>query len=271
MPTGFDPAGTWTLRFYEFFDDGGTASIDARWTVTATFTDEPLPPPAATDLGTLTTPGGTFAGGSISSGVVKWYSFTAPLDVPGTANRYMDIDTFGSTIAAGTGTYANDTSIGLYDSAGNRIATDDDSCDGFTSQLSFGAGTRPPQGDGVPYDGRNGPLPAGLYYLAVGTYPTTFGAQRWAVTSSGTQSGTIALRVGTNLGQCYGNCDGSTVPPVVNTSDFTCFLQQYSAGIVLPSTQQQAHYANCDGSTIFPQVNTADFTCFLQKYAAGCS
>jgi hypothetical protein len=69
---------------------------------------------------------------------------------------------------------------------------------------------------------------------------------------------------------CYPNCDASTTPPVVNTADFTCFLQQYSAGRVLAAAEQQAHYANCDGSTIFPQVNTADFTCFLQKYAAGC-
>jgi hypothetical protein len=69
---------------------------------------------------------------------------------------------------------------------------------------------------------------------------------------------------------CYANCDGSTTPPVVNTGDFTCFLQQYSAAVPLASAQQQAHYANCDGSTTFPQVNTADFTCFLQKYAAGC-
>jgi hypothetical protein len=70
---------------------------------------------------------------------------------------------------------------------------------------------------------------------------------------------------------CYANCDGSTAPPAVNTGDFTCFLQQYSTAVTLPSAQQQAHYANCDGSTTFPQVNTADFTCFLQKYAAGCS
>jgi hypothetical protein len=70
---------------------------------------------------------------------------------------------------------------------------------------------------------------------------------------------------------CFANCDNSTTSPVVNTADFTCFLQQYSAGVALPSPQQQTHYANCDGSTTFPQVNTADFTCFLQKYAAGCS
>ena len=63
----------------------------------------------------------------------------------------------------------------------------------------------------------------------------------------------------------------STTAPTVNTGDFTCFLQQYSAAVQLPAAGQQTHYANCDGSTTFPQVNTGDFTCFLQKYAAGCS
>jgi hypothetical protein len=41
--------------------------------------------------------------------------------------------------------------------------------------------------------------------------------------------------------------------------------------VLLPAAQQQTHYANCDGSSNFPIVNTGDFTCFLQKFAAGCS
>jgi hypothetical protein len=60
---------------------------------------------------------------------------------------------------------------------------------------------------------------------------------------------------------CYANCDGSTIVPVLNVGDFTCFLQKYAA---------QDPYANCDGSTIIPVLNVGDFTCFLQKYAAGC-
>ena len=70
---------------------------------------------------------------------------------------------------------------------------------------------------------------------------------------------------------CWINCDASTTAPIVNTADFTCFLQQYAVGIALPGAQQQWHYSNCDRSTTYPQVNTGDFTCFLQKYAAGCS
>jgi hypothetical protein len=60
---------------------------------------------------------------------------------------------------------------------------------------------------------------------------------------------------------CYPNCDESTVAPVLNVQDFTCFLQRYAAG---------DSYANCDNSTIAPVLNVQDFTCFLQSYAAGC-
>jgi hypothetical protein len=60
---------------------------------------------------------------------------------------------------------------------------------------------------------------------------------------------------------CYANCDGSTVSPVLNVADFSCFLQKYAAG---------DPYANCDGSTQAPMLNVGDFTCFLQKYANGC-
>jgi YVTN family beta-propeller protein len=60
---------------------------------------------------------------------------------------------------------------------------------------------------------------------------------------------------------CYANCDGSHAAPILNVSDFTCFLQKFAAG---------DPYANCDGSTAPPVLNVADFTCFLQKFAAGC-
>jgi hypothetical protein len=91
--------------------------------------------------------------------------------------------------------------------------------------------------------------------------------------ANGAYSATVAVEVSPSLcipPLCYANCDASTTPPVANVGDFTCFLQQYSAAILLPGTQQVSHYANCDGSTLSPVINVADFTCFLQKYAAGC-
>jgi 6-phosphogluconolactonase (cycloisomerase 2 family) len=69
---------------------------------------------------------------------------------------------------------------------------------------------------------------------------------------------------------CYANCDGSTVSPILNVDDFTCFINEFSAAQSLPPEQQQAHYANCDGSTQVPVLNVDDFTCFINSFAAGC-
>ncbi len=60
---------------------------------------------------------------------------------------------------------------------------------------------------------------------------------------------------------CYANCDASTLAPVLNVNDFSCFLNKYAAG---------DSYANCDGSTVAPVLNVNDFSCFTNKYAAGC-
>jgi hypothetical protein len=60
---------------------------------------------------------------------------------------------------------------------------------------------------------------------------------------------------------CYANCDQSTLAPVLNVNDFTCFLNKFAANDL---------FANCDRSTIAPVLNVNDFTCFLNKFAAGC-
>jgi predicted outer membrane repeat protein len=60
---------------------------------------------------------------------------------------------------------------------------------------------------------------------------------------------------------CYPNCDGSTVPPILNVLDFNCFLNRFSAA---------DPYANCDGSTVPPMLNVLDFNCFLNRFSLGC-
>ncbi|MBL9030580.1 MAG: hypothetical protein JNM80_02595 [Phycisphaerae bacterium] len=60
---------------------------------------------------------------------------------------------------------------------------------------------------------------------------------------------------------CYANCDGSTIAPVLNVNDFTCFLNLFAAG---------SPAANCDASTNPPVLNINDFTCFLNRFAIGC-
>jgi hypothetical protein len=69
---------------------------------------------------------------------------------------------------------------------------------------------------------------------------------------------------------CYANCDDSTVEPVLNVDDFTCFINEYASAQGLPYEQQVDHYANCDRSTIAPVLNVDDFTCFINQYAQGC-
>jgi hypothetical protein len=60
---------------------------------------------------------------------------------------------------------------------------------------------------------------------------------------------------------CYANCDGSTVPPVLNANDFSCFLNAFASN---------SSYANCDGSTTLPVLNANDFACFLNAFASAC-
>lgn len=70
--------------------------------------------------------------------------------------------------------------------------------------------------------------------------------------------------------ECYPNCDASTVPPVLNATDFACFLNSYRRDAALPEPQQIAAYGNCDGSTAAPVLNALDFACFLQRFRNGC-
>lgn len=79
-----------------------------------------------------------------------------------------------------------------------------------------------------------------------------------------------AFRITMNGVDCYANCDGSTVAPVLNVDDFTCFINQFAIGQSMPHHMQVSHYANCDGSTSPPALNVDDFTCFINIFASGC-
>jgi len=79
------------------------------------------------------------------------------------------------------------------------------------------------------------------------------------IAANGGFQGSAEVRV--EATSCYANCDGSTVAPVLNVSDFICFQTKCAAG---------DPYANCDGSTVPPVLNVSDFICFQSKFAAGC-
>jgi hypothetical protein len=91
-----------------------------------------------------------------------------------------------------------------------------------------------------------------------------------ALTGSATFFTVLQLTVGAGTSSCYANCDGSTVEPILNVDDFTCFINEYATSQGLPHAQQVEAYANCDGSTVEPALNVDDFTCFINAYAMGC-
>jgi galactose oxidase-like protein len=64
------------------------------------------------------------------------------------------------------------------------------------------------------------------------------------------------------FGSAYANCDGSSVAPVLNVTDFICFLSKFAAA---------DPYANCDDSSLPPVLNISDFICFTNRFAAGCA
>jgi hypothetical protein len=80
----------------------------------------------------------------------------------------------------------------------------------------------------------------------------------------------FSITPGSGPHPCYANCDGSTIQPILNVDDFTCFINEFAQAQTLPQPQQITHYANCDGSTIAPVLNVDDFTCFINEFAQGC-
>ncbi len=164
-----------------------------------------IAPPISTDLGALAA-GVTTISDTLDPGVVKWLKLTLPVEVSPANNNFLDIDTEG-TLLSGT----NDTFIGLYSAVGALIGTaDDDDGSGFLSQLSYGAAApaRSAVGNGVEYNGRDGTLAAGVYYLAYTEFPATFGATNWTVASTGTQTGTV------NVNIAFGTIPAGGLPPV---------------------------------------------------------
>jgi trimeric autotransporter adhesin len=101
--------------------------------------------------------------------------------------------------------------------------------------------------------------PGGATHLYLGGSFACFGS---------TNSAGLALQIGCPT--CYANCDNSTIPPILNVEDFTCFINEFAAAQNLPHQQQLTHYANCDQSTTPPVLNVEDFTCFINRFAAGC-
>ncbi|MDX2145935.1 MAG: hypothetical protein SFZ23_00295 [Planctomycetota bacterium] len=217
---GVDPAGNWNFRFYETFDDGGTASVDAQWTTfSATWDDAPPPPPpppsGAIDLGDVGLGTVINRSDALAAGQVIWYRINLTQDVgAGAPNTYLDLDTLGTALVTTVPGPSADTEIGIYRApSGTRVANDDDSGPGLTSQLSFGAGRRLANfaqtgADTAPNEGANfsgqagATLGAGEYYIAVSGFSTTHLDAAYGVTSTSTLTGTVQTNIRFGAERC---------------------------------------------------------------------
>ena len=141
-------------------------------------------PTVLEDFGSITTLSSITRNLNLAAPGVRWYRMTIG-SVPSGGSAYLDIGTKPGLATGG------DTMIGLYDASGNRMAFDDDDGRAFYSALSFGNSTlpRPADGTGQPFNGRDGALAAGTYYLAITNYFATFGLTGWVVTSTATGAG----------------------------------------------------------------------------------
>ncbi len=126
-----------------------------------------LPTPTQ-DFGTASGNTWSNTSGSLvyASGDVKWFKVTLPaVSNTGGTQAYFDVDLEGSSFDDG-GLASLDGYLVLYNATGLIMAQDDDDGSDILPQLSFGGGSRPPVGNGSAYNGRDGNLTAGIYYIA---------------------------------------------------------------------------------------------------------
>ncbi|QQS08353.1 MAG: hypothetical protein IPK69_10160 [Phycisphaerales bacterium] len=119
---------------------------------------------------------------------IEWYRIELPAAQDALAT-FVDLWT-----VSGGANPMSDTEIGVYDNAGNLVGSDDDDSDGLYSAMSFGqiSPVRPAVGSGFVFDGRDGQLNPGVYWIGIGRFNVTYGASGWgaASTYTGTQTTT---------------------------------------------------------------------------------
>ncbi len=168
----------------------------------------PPPPPVGINVGCLAD-GSTTVNNAGGSGV-QWFEVCLPGGAEDGLLQYLDIDSEGSS---------SDVAIALFSSAGTIAGlsgTDQDDGSGTNAQLTFGVGRRAAVGDGLQYDGRDGQLPGGTYYLAVAPGGSSFG-DAYTVNSAGT-NGAFTINFRTNVN---GSPAGAFVTPLINGVDYS--------------------------------------------------
>jgi hypothetical protein len=182
------------------------------------------------DFGTLTNPTNINRAITIAPSTPLWYKLVLPAPVAaGTATDYLDIRTHN-----GAGTVI-DTEMALYNDVGDLVSPasfDDDDGPGLGSALSYGAtcSLRANDPAGAIFDGRDGGLPAGTYYIAIARYNSVGGPDNfqspWNVTAGTGAGGPMQLDVnyGTSGPQPAPSFSAGTAAPASATAGSSVLL-----------------------------------------------
>jgi subtilisin-like proprotein convertase family protein len=138
-----------------------------------------------------------------------------------------------------------DTEIGLYDSNGFLIGSDDDSGTDTLSIFTEAA------------------LPAGTYYIAAGAWDMTFGADNFNVTSTQTATtGSLFINASTPSDNTVDFCN-IQFPGTANIQtgdELNVFARVFEAGVTEPQGEQGAGIEAWIGYSETDATTTADFT-----------
>jgi hypothetical protein len=217
----FPSAGSWTVVTSEATDTLGTPinPVDNVWNqLTVRLIDSIGTPTATADLGTLVAGTPATANFQITSpGQTAWVKFTVPFAIRWPNQAALRIDTEGSDTVLGTSVTAatrRNTSISLFRNDGVRVAADFADGSDSNGQLTFGYDNLPGaaflpgtgitgSANGARYNGRDGFLDAGTYWLGVsaGDAGLTVGPGFFAVNNPATNTtvstgGGIVVNVG---------------------------------------------------------------------------
>lgn len=142
------------------------------------------PPPVPTNInggnGFLQDGQSQISGVLTTANKFKWYKFNTANEISYAQTTFLDIDTEGSAVPTAMALYTPDSNIfdiseGRGDGPEPLRPSDLDN-----HQMSYGVARRPGVGSGEQYEGQEGVLPAGEYYIAVALAGSGFG-DAWVV------------------------------------------------------------------------------------------
>lgn len=131
---------------------------------------------------------------------------------------------------------------------------------------AFGANYGIARWDGISWTNPNTTPVGGVGGQALAIYDSGSGPGLYFGGAFSTLNGVSANNIARwGRPMCPANCDGSFNAagcPTLNAADFGCYINRFATGDLR---------GNCDGSTVNPILTCNDFMCFMNKFAAGCS